>query len=108
MTARTVLIAGCLAVSKYCEATPHITVQPSPATNSVSLGANLSSRVTAISTNGPLSYQWRLDATEIQGATNASLILTNLQLASAGRYAVLVSDADGSVESNPWMVDVDP
>src|SRR5262245_21079757 len=108
MTARTILIAGCLALSKYCEATPHITVQPFPATNSVSLGANLSSRVTAISTNGPLSYQWRLEGVEVQGATNASLVLTNLQLAGAGKYAVLVSDADGSVESNPWSVDVDP
>src|SRR5262245_26268077 len=108
MTARIVLCAGWVAALNFCEAMPRITTQPSPVTNSVSIGANLSNRVIATTANGPLSYQWRLDGAEVPGATNAGLVLTNLQVASAGSYVVMVSDADGSVESNPWVVDVDP
>src|SRR5262245_23571916 len=107
MIARTLLLTACFSALNPCDALPRITVHPSPATNSVSIGATLSNRVTATTTNGPLSFQWLFDAADVLGATNASLVLTNLQLASAGRYTVRVADADGSVESNPWVVDVD-
>lgn len=44
----------------------------------------------------PLTFQWRLNGSEIPGATNASLFLTQVQLSDAGRYSALVSNAAGS------------
>jgi hypothetical protein len=87
---------------------PVIIKQPSPLTNSVSLGAFLTNSVTATTTNPPLSYQWQLDSIPLAGATNASLVLTNIQTTNAGSYVVTVTDGDGQVASSPWVVDVDP
>jgi len=86
---------------------PVITQQPSPATNSVSLGASLTNRVVATSTNGPVRYQWRSNSNDLVGATNALLALTNIQVSDAGVYTVVVSDATGAIQSNPWTVGVD-
>lgn len=41
----------------------------------------------------PLSYQWQRNGTNIAGATNSILVLTNLQSADAGSYFVVVSNA---------------
>jgi hypothetical protein len=47
-----------------------------------------------------MSYQWNFNGTNIAAATNATLILTNLQLNQAGNYAVLVTNAYGSLTSS--------
>jgi alpha-tubulin suppressor-like RCC1 family protein len=44
---------------------------------------------------GPFGYQWQFDGTNIVDATNATLSLTNTQLADAGTYSVLVSNLFG-------------
>lgn len=55
---------------------------------------------TVIATNdSPLTYQWRLDGTDLAGATNASLALTNVQSTNSGFYMVLVSGGGGAVAS---------
>ncbi len=87
---------------------PRITQQPSPATNSVSLRVSLSNRITATTTTPPLRCQWRLNGADLANATNLTLALTNVQVAAAGSYTAVVSDAGGSVESAAWVVDVDP
>ena len=58
----------------------------------------------------PLTYQWSFNGTNISGATNTSLILTNVQLSQAGYYTVLVSNPFGSIlSSNAWLtVNVPP
>ena len=38
----------------------------------------------------PLSYQWQFDGTNIDGATNTTLTLNDVQSSQAGNYAVLV------------------
>jgi hypothetical protein len=86
---------------------PVITRQPTPATNSVSLGANLTNRVTASSTNAALTFQWRLNGLEIPGATTNSLTLLDIRADQAGLYTVVVSDSTGSIESRSWGVQVD-
>jgi len=45
----------------------------------------------------PLSFQWSFNTTNCPVATNATLILSNVQLAQAGSYSVLVSNLAGSV-----------
>jgi hypothetical protein len=41
----------------------------------------------------PLSYQWLLNGTNVPGATNASLFLSNIQLSNAGNYQLFVSNS---------------
>ena len=47
----------------------------------------------------PLSYQWQWDGADIDGATNAMLLLTSLQPSAAGLYSVTVSNGLGVVTS---------
>lgn len=76
---------------------PAITAQPSAAT--VNVGGNATFSVTAIGTPTP-GYQWRKNGTDISGATNATLTLTNIQASDAATYSVYVSNTAGSVTSN--------
>ena len=70
--------------------------QPQSSTNVVGTTANFS--VTASGT-APLSYQWLSNGTNVTGATSASLSLNNVQVGQAGSYAVVVTNAAGSVTS---------
>src|SRR6266498_4144513 len=85
---------------------PVITLQPQ--SHSVSLGANVSFSVSA-SGDEPFSYQWRRNEIALAGETNDTLTLTNVQLAQAGRYSVVVSDGFGdSTISDAATLTVDP
>jgi len=74
---------------------PVITQQPVPV--SAVVGQSVTFFVGAL--GGDLSYQWSLGATPISGATNATLILTNVSLGQSGDYSVLVTNALGSTNS---------
>jgi hypothetical protein len=91
-----------------CAALPVITRQPTPATNSVSLGVNLTNRVTATSTNAPLTYQWRHNGVDIPDATTNILTLVDMRADQGGIYTLVASDSSGSVESRPWGIQIDP
>jgi uncharacterized delta-60 repeat protein len=75
---------------------PVITSQPQ--NRAVNAGQTAGFSVTAAGT-APLSYQWWKDGTEMTGATAASLTLTNVQWADAGKYIVVVGNALNSVTS---------
>jgi hypothetical protein len=49
---------------------------------------------------GPFTYQWQFNGTNIAGATNATLMLTNVQLSDEGLYRVLVANAAGVTASS--------
>src|SRR5262249_11848115 len=49
-------------------------------------GSNVPFTVAITTDYPPLSYQWSFNGTNISGATNASLLRTNVQLASQGLY----------------------
>ena len=63
------------------------------------LGGAADFLVTATGT-APLSYQWFKESVPLAGATNAVLTFTDLQLAQAGAYAVVVANAFGAVTSS--------
>ena len=84
-------------------APPAITTQPTNQT--VVVGGTATFSVTASGTL-PLSYQWNFDGTNISGATNTSLVLTNVQLSQAGTYAVLVTNHYGSTNSASALLTV--
>ena len=46
------------------------------------------------------TYQWRLNGTNIPGATGSSLNLTNIQVTAAGNYSVALTNAAGWVISS--------
>ncbi|MBI5770924.1 MAG: immunoglobulin domain-containing protein [Verrucomicrobia bacterium] len=68
---------------------PTITRQPASAT--VNVGDNLTLSVAAFGSS-PVFYQWRKDGANVVGATNATLVLSNITTASAGSYTVVVSN----------------
>ena len=82
---------------------PVITRQPADIT--IFEGHSASFNVMA-SGSPPLSYQWRFDDTDIPGATNRSLVLSNVQPGEAGNYSVLVTNAAGSATSSNALLTV--
>jgi predicted amidohydrolase len=77
---------------------PFITTQPT--TQWVPLASNATFSVSAYSP-APMTYQWQWNGTNIVDATNATLTLTNVQLANEGVYTVVVTDTNASVPSAP-------
>jgi hypothetical protein len=76
---------------------PSITTQPQSA--AVYAGDTAQFAVASQGTQ-PLSYQWRLNTTNLlSGATNATLALTNLSLANAGSYDVVITNIAGGITS---------
>ncbi len=55
---------------------------------------------------GTLSYQWYLESATVPWGKGSTLVLTNVQLASAGRYSVVVGNPYGTVNSAPAPVSV--
>jgi uncharacterized repeat protein (TIGR01451 family) len=89
------------AANLYIVSTPEILAQPTP--RSVIAGSNTTFTVgwrAAL----PVAFQWRLNGTNIAGATNASLALSNISSLHAGLYSVALSNRFGvTVSSNALL-----
>jgi fibronectin-binding autotransporter adhesin len=77
-------------------AAPIINVQPQSQPSYV--GATVTFNVTAVSAL-PMTNQWYKGSTPLNGQTNPSLVLANLQLSDAGNYSVVVGNANGTTNS---------
>jgi len=85
-----------------------IVTQPTSQVGYWGKSITLSASVTD-SASSSVSYQWMKGNTPIPGATQPTLVLSNLQLADAAAYSVLVSDSVGnSVSSSPANLVVNP
>ncbi len=84
---------------------PEISVQPQSQVGYWGKSVTLS--VTATN-RGPFTYQWFKDGIAILGATNSTLVLTNLDVSNAGSYTVVVANSMGSIASAAAMVTVSP
>jgi hypothetical protein len=82
---------------------PQITTQPADQT--VVAGDLASFSVTA-SGSGPLSYQWTSEGTNLAGATGTQLQLPSVSATQAGHYAVVVTNAFGSITSTAAVLTV--
>lgn len=76
---------------------PMIITQP---TNQTLLLGNTAVFSVAADSYFPLAYQWNFQATNLENATNAILILTNVSPAQAGNYSVIISNPAGSMTSS--------
>lgn len=76
-----------------------------PAAQKVNVGESIMLSVSA-SGDAPLTYQWKKDGADVPGATSSTLAIQNAQTASAGSYAVVVSNPWGAVTSQTALVTV--
>ena len=53
------------------------------------------------SSSSPIHYQWRFNGTNLPGATNATLTVTNVQLVNGGVYTAAITDDAGTIFSAP-------
>lgn len=83
---------------------PGIAVSP-PAALSITAGQPAGFAVIATGTD-PLAYQWVNGATPIAGATTNNYTIANAHLADAGNYAVIVTNAAGSITSSVSVLTV--
>jgi hypothetical protein len=82
---------------------PSIAIQPAGCTNVA--GTTVNFNVTADGT-APLNYQWQCNGTNLDGATNTMLTLTNVTSAHAGSYSVTVANQAGSMTSSNAILSV--
>jgi hypothetical protein len=72
-----------------------------PLTNQVVLAGKTVVLNISASGSGTLQYQWRHNGTNVPGATSAKLTLKNVTASQTGGYAVTISNAAGTTNSNP-------
>ncbi len=84
---------------------PVVTLQPQD--QQLYVGEDLNLRVEAAGTP-PLSYLWRFNGVNIPGATNSTLLVSNLTTNEAGEYFVIVANAAGVALSQKAFVTVNP
>jgi uncharacterized surface protein with fasciclin (FAS1) repeats len=83
---------------------PVITAHPSPSVTA-DPGDTVTLSVVATSTQD-MTYQWTRNGDDIDGATQATLLLSDVQPEDAGTYAVRVSNPAGTVVSNDSVITV--
>jgi hypothetical protein len=92
-----------LEADAYQETVPVITTHPVGAARFV--GETVSFSVQA-SGSGTLAYQWKLNGTAIQGATQSTYRIDSVKTSDAGQYTVEVSNSAGSKTSDPATLTV--
>ncbi len=81
---------------------PLIVTQPASLTVTQGSTATLSATLTG----SQLNYQWRFNAANIPGATATTLVISNIQPASAGIYTLVVSNVTAAITSSVASVSV--
>ncbi len=85
------------------DGSPYITVQPLGRTATANASVSLSVKAAGVQ---PLSYQWRRNGANVDGATGASLDLAGVQSPDSGSYSVVVTNALGGVTSATVLLTV--
>lgn len=104
-------VTSSVATLTVTSSAPVITLQP--ASQTVLPGATATLTVSAVG-DGPLSYQWLenttnlIDGGNIRGSATSTLTISNVSAASAGTYSVIVSNLLGSTTSSNAVLSVAP
>jgi hypothetical protein len=56
----------------------------------------------------PLTYQWCLNGTNVFGATDGALTVSNVDQSDLGQYTVVVGNSFGSITSSPALLEMYP
>jgi hypothetical protein len=81
----------------------YLSITAQPRSQAVAVGGKVTFSV-VVSGVPPLSYQWQHNGGNISGATMPSFTISNVQSSDAGKYAVVVRDARGSVVTSDVAV----
>lgn len=81
------------------------TIKNQPQSTLVSAGSSVTLSVIAEG-SGNLSYQWKLADNNLSGATSSTYTINNASTANSGIYTVTISNAGGSVTSDPAKIEV--
>jgi sugar lactone lactonase YvrE len=100
-----VVVSDAASLSLSTTAVIPVTITNPPRDVMVNLSSTLDLSVTATG-SAPLTYQWRKDGVEIPSATGSSYRIPAVILSSGGYYDVVVSNAAGSVLSDPALVEI--
>jgi hypothetical protein len=84
---------------------PTLSAQPQ---NVVAAVGGTASFGVGASGTAPLTYQWRLNGTNLPGATGSAYVITNVQRFNAGGYAASVTNIAGGVFSSNATLTVTP
>lgn len=76
-----------------------------PAGTSAWVGGTVNLAVAASGAPTP-TYQWRKNGADLAGATAATLILANVQVADSGTYVAVASNSVGTAQSDPATVTI--
>jgi len=82
-------------------------VRAADTVGSAQIGQTITLGVT-VNGSAPFTYQWNFNGAAVAGATNAQLVLANVQPAAAGTYTVQVANSAGSTVSNNCVVSITP
>jgi predicted heme/steroid binding protein len=83
-----------------------VVIDESPKDQIATVGGTVIFEVVA-SGQGALTYQWTSNGEAIDGATSSTFGLWNIQPSDAGVYGVIVTNAAGSVTSEPGILKVE-
>ena len=78
-------------------------VTVSPSNSVVSVGSTVT-LVATVTGPGPLTFQWLQNGANMAGATNSTLVLSNVAHSNTGAYTVVVTDPGGSLSGVPVQV----
>jgi hypothetical protein len=92
-------------VEEIVESVTPVTITAHPQSIAIVEGAEAIFTASA-NGSGDLTFQWKKDAVELDGETNASLNIASTELSSAGQYLVVVTNVAGSVSSLPALLTV--
>jgi hypothetical protein len=80
-------------------------ISSQPQTQTVTAGASVTFSMSAAGT-WPLSYRWQYNGADLLAATNTSFTISNAQPANSGVYRIWVTNAAGSIYSQPATLSV--
>src|SRR5262249_13742018 len=83
------------ATNSYTITVAPLLITSPPASQTVFGGSTVTFEVTALGTG--LNYQWQFNGTNIDAATNSSLLLANVLPEQAGAYSVTVTNDIGAI-----------
>jgi hypothetical protein len=93
-----------ITVTDVASLPPDVTYHPVSLTVNPGSGAFFTVKVSG---TGVVTYQWKVNGIDLPGETEPTLNLSDVQLADAGSYSVVVSNSAGSTASNSASLVVD-
>jgi hypothetical protein len=100
------LVTSVAATLMVTSRAPNVSISPGDTT--VALDDGMTFTATVATGLPPYIYQWRKNGATIAKATNATLVLTNIQRAQEGIYDVVVKNGHGVDVSNPARLSLLP